>query len=118
MAGAPRTRGGRSALPAGAPAVQSPVAVQSLAADISESVDILDIPVKKATRTARRPSKQVTDQLLDSVLDSLPEPKLPGQGRARSRRVTTAGGPGGQAILTKTGTATSASAPSQLPPGE
>ncbi|WP_420898054.1 Rne/Rng family ribonuclease [Cryobacterium lyxosi] len=118
MAGAPRTRGGRSALPAGAPAVQSPVAVQSLAADISESVDILDIPVKKATRTARRPSKQVTDQLLDSVLDSLPEPKLPGQGRARSRRVTTAGGPGGQAILTKTGTVTSASAPSQLPPGE
>ncbi|WP_370449021.1 Rne/Rng family ribonuclease [Cryobacterium sp. Hb1] len=118
MAGAPRTRGGRSALPAGAPAVQSPVAVQSLVADISESVDILDIPVKKATRTARRPSKQVTDQLLDSVLDSLPEPKLPGQGRARSRRVTTAGGSGGQAILSKTGTATSASAPSQLPPGD
>ncbi|WP_233197946.1 Rne/Rng family ribonuclease [Cryobacterium sp. Y57] len=127
-AGAPRTRGGRSALPAGAPAVQSPVQspvavpslvdVQSLAADIAESVDILDIPVKKASRTAGRPSKQVTDQLLDSVLDSLPEPKLPGQGRARSRRVTTAGGSGGQAILTKTGTATSASAPSQLPPGE
>ncbi|TFD62953.1 Rne/Rng family ribonuclease [Cryobacterium suzukii] len=111
-AAAPRTRGGRSALPAGAPAVQSPVT------GTSESVDILDIPVKKSTRTARRPSKQVTDQLLDSVLDSLPEPKLPGQGRARSRRVTTAGGSGGQTILTATGTATSASTPSRPPHGE
>jgi ribonuclease E len=37
-------------------------------------------------------SKQVTEQLLDSVLEALPEPKQPGQGRARSRRVTTAGG--------------------------
>ncbi|WP_240607462.1 Rne/Rng family ribonuclease [Cryobacterium aureum] len=109
---APRTRGGRSTLAAGAPAVQAP------ANDTSESVDILDIPVKKSTRTARRPSKQVTDQLLDSVLDSLPEPKLPGQGRARSRRVTTAGGSTGQAILTATGTATSASAPSQPPHGD
>ena len=42
--------------------------------------------------TGRRVSKQVTDQLLDSVLEALPEPKQPGQGRARSRRVTTAGG--------------------------
>jgi ribonuclease E len=29
-------------------------------------------------------------QLLDSVLDALPEPKQPGQGRTRSRRVSTA----------------------------
>ena len=81
----------------------------------AESVDILDFPVKKVERAIRRPSKEVTDQLLDSVLDSLPEPKLPGQGRARSRRVTTAGGSTGQAIVTATGTATSASAPSQPP---
>ncbi|TFD65894.1 ribonuclease E/G [Cryobacterium sp. Hh38] len=112
---APRTRGGRSNLAAGAPAVQSPAPEQS------ESVEILDIPVQKSTRNTRRPSKQVTDQLLDSVLDSLPEPKLPGQGRARSRRVTTAGGAAGQAILTATGTvpvASAASATSQPPHGE
>ncbi|WP_241988475.1 Rne/Rng family ribonuclease [Cryobacterium sp. TMT1-3] len=113
---APRTRGGRSTLAAGAPTVASP-AVQAPAAEQSESVDILDIPVKKSTRTARRPSKQVTDQLLDSVLDSLPEPKLPGQGRARSRRVTTAGGSTGQAMLTATGTTTATSAPGQPPHG-
>jgi ribonuclease E len=59
----------------------------------SDGVEILDIPVKKSPRNRRPVSKQVTDQLLDSVLDSLPEPKQPGQGRSRSRRVTTAGGP-------------------------
>ena len=107
---APRTRHGRSNLAAGAPAVQTPAPEQS------ESVDILDIPVKKSTRNTRRPSKQVTEQLLDSVLDSLPEPKLPGQGRGRSRRVTTAGGSTGQAILTATGAAASASVTSASQP--
>ncbi|WP_161489625.1 hypothetical protein [Rathayibacter tanaceti] len=33
---------------------------------------------------------EVAEHLLDSVLDALPEPKQPGQGRAKSRRVTTA----------------------------
>lgn len=60
--------------------------------DEAESVAILDIPVRKSSRGKRTVSKQVTDQLLDSVLDALPEPKQPGQGRSRSRRVTTAGG--------------------------
>jgi ribonuclease E len=58
----------------------------------SDGVEILDIPVTKSARNRRPVSKQVTDQLLDSVLDALPEPKQPGQGRSRSRRVTTAGG--------------------------
>nr|WP_231556349.1 Rne/Rng family ribonuclease [Cryobacterium sp. MLB-32] len=70
------------------------VAAPEVAADDSdtESVAILDIPIKKSSRNNRRASKQITDQLLDSVLESLPEPKQPGQGRSRSRRVTTAGG--------------------------
>jgi ribonuclease E len=104
-----------SAAPVIEPAPDVPA--QAPATEHSESVDILDIPVRKSTRTARRPSKQATDHLLDSVLDSLPEPKLPGQGRARSRRVTTAGGSTGQAIVTATGAATAASAPSQPPHG-
>jgi ribonuclease E len=48
--------------------------------------------VTQSPRSRRTVSKQVTDRLLDSVLESLPEPKQPGQGRARSRRVTTVGG--------------------------
>jgi ribonuclease E len=58
----------------------------------AESVAILDIPVRRSTQGKRPVSKQVTEQLLDSVLEALPEPKQPGQGRSRSRRVTTAGG--------------------------
>ncbi|MGO4105684.1 Rne/Rng family ribonuclease [Leifsonia sp. YAF41] len=75
--------------PASAPAQAAAVA-ESLE---TESVEILDIPVRKSQRGKRTVSKQVTDQLLDSVLDALPEPKQPGQGRSRSRRVSTAGGP-------------------------
>jgi ribonuclease E len=69
-----------------------------------DGVEILDIPLKKSARSRRPVSKQVTDQLLDSVLDSLPEPKQPGQGRSRSRRVTTAGGStaGAQPIVSPT----------------
>jgi len=74
------------------------------AAEATDGVAILDIPVKKSQRNRRPVSKQVTDQLLDSVLESLPEPKQPGQGRSRSRRVTTAGGPtaGAQPIVAPT----------------
>ncbi len=86
-----------TAAPVEAPVVDAaPVDVAPVepvpAGDRSESLAIFDIPVTKSPRTRRTVSKQVTDQLLDSVLESLPEPKQPGQGRARSRRVTTAGG--------------------------
>jgi ribonuclease E len=50
---------------------------------------ILDIPVAKTTRVPRVTPPEAS-QLLDSVLDALPEPKQPGQGRTRSRRVSTA----------------------------
>ncbi|TFB58838.1 Rne/Rng family ribonuclease [Cryobacterium sp. Hz7] len=77
--------------------VEAPAAHEAAAPDDDEPVAILDIPVKKSSRSRRTVSKQVTDQLLDSVLDALPEPKQPGQGRSRSRRVTTAGGSTGSA---------------------
>jgi ribonuclease E len=76
------------------PAAQLPVQVPEVTdTRAPEGVAILDIPVQKSPRSRRPVSKQETDQLLDSVLDALPEPKQPGQGRSRSRRVTTAGGP-------------------------
>jgi ribonuclease E len=53
----------------------------------------IDIPIERIERET--PPKRVEPaeaaQLLDSVLEALPAPKQPGQGRGRSRRVTTAG---------------------------
>jgi ribonuclease E len=55
-------------------------------------VEILDIPVVKSSRGARKPRTADADVILDSVLGALPEPKQPGQGRARtSRRASSAG---------------------------
>ena len=53
-------------------------------------VAIFDIPLAKAARAPRKVSRQDAEQLLGSVLDALPEPKQPGTGRSRSRRVSTA----------------------------
>ncbi|WP_223690370.1 Rne/Rng family ribonuclease [Leifsonia poae] len=58
-------------------------------------VTLLDIPVVSAAPPARRPTSKDAELLLDSVLDALPQPKQPGQGRNRSRRVSTAAIAGG-----------------------
>jgi len=55
-----------------------------------EPVQILDIPVASTRTAPRRVSSADAEQLLGSVLDALPQPKEPGQGRSRSRRVSTA----------------------------
>ncbi len=61
-------------------------------ADTETPVAILDIPVQKQQRQARKISTHDAEQILDSVLDALPEPKQPGQGRSRvSRRAGSAG---------------------------
>ena len=65
---------------------------QASVAAAEAAVEILDIPVKKTARAPRTISPRDAEQILDSVLDALPEPKQPGQGRARtSRRVSSAG---------------------------
>jgi ribonuclease E len=72
----------------------APVAVveQASVAAAEAAVAILDIPVEKKQRAPRRISTHDAEQILDSVLDALPEPKQPGQGRARtSRRASSAG---------------------------
>ncbi|HWU46619.1 MAG TPA: Rne/Rng family ribonuclease [Humibacter sp.] len=54
-------------------------------------VAILDIPVASVAPAQKpRIDTREAEQLLDSVLEALPAPKQPGQGRGRSRRVTTA----------------------------
>ncbi|RUQ97183.1 Rne/Rng family ribonuclease [Labedella endophytica] len=54
------------------------------------TVAILDIPIAPAGAAGQRVDKRAAEDLLGSVLDALPEPKRPGQGRGRSRRVSTA----------------------------
>ncbi|TAM70139.1 MAG: ribonuclease E/G [Microbacteriaceae bacterium] len=60
-----------------------------------EPVAILDIPVTVATTSTPRLASKEAEHLLETVLEALPEPKQPGQGRNRRRRVTTASLTGG-----------------------
>ena len=56
-----------------------------------EVVEILDIPVVKSGRGRKpRVSAENAEVFLENVLEALPEPKAAGQGRGRSRRVSTA----------------------------
>ncbi|MFF1573858.1 Rne/Rng family ribonuclease [Leifsonia sp. NPDC058292] len=77
---------------------ESPDASGSQASDAAPAADapvtLLDIPVAAAP-AVRRPKAKDADELLGSVLDALPQPKQPGQGRGRSRRVSTAAIAGG-----------------------
>jgi len=61
----------------------------------AEPVAILDIPLTKAANSRPRVKSKDAEELLEHVLEALPEPKQPGQGRNRNRRVTTAGLTGG-----------------------
>ena len=87
----PAAESTEAAVVQGADVAQGQVESASIAA-AEAAIAILDIPVKKGTRTARRISTHDAEQILDSVLDALPEPKQPGQGRARtSRRASSQG---------------------------
>ncbi|SFR77329.1 ribonuclease E [Agromyces sp. CF514] len=93
-----------------APAAQSAPAVEASAADASPSAAeptpavaaIFDLPVVSAPRTRPEPAAG-TAELLDSVLDALPAPKKAGEGRSRSRRVSTAAlsPAGGAPVITR-----------------
>lgn len=93
-----------------APAASEPVAapaaapVEAPAAPAAPEVaPILDLPVPPVSR--KRPARVAeTEVLLDSVLDALPAPKKAGEGRTRSRRVSTAAlstTAGGQPVITR-----------------
>ena len=76
-------QGAAESTPAPAAAEAAPAAEPAL------PLQLLDLPVPQVERTppARVPEAEV---LLDSVLDALPAPKKAGEGRSRSRRVSTA----------------------------
>jgi ribonuclease E len=66
-----------------------PVAEADPAPPASEPAPlILDLPVEHR-EPASRPPKRQAEGLLDAVLEALPAPKAAGQGRRRSRRVST-----------------------------
>ncbi|RFA15879.1 ribonuclease E/G [Subtercola boreus] len=56
--------------------------------DAALELPIIDLP--SPPRAPQRAKREDAARLLDSVLEALPEPKQPGQGRSRSRRVSTA----------------------------
>ncbi|WP_084003411.1 Rne/Rng family ribonuclease [Agromyces aureus] len=71
-------------------------------AEPTPAVAILDLPAVAAPRTRAEPAA-ATAELLDSVLDALPAPKKAGEGRSRSRRVSTAAlsPAGGAPVITR-----------------
>ncbi|HEY9423800.1 MAG TPA: Rne/Rng family ribonuclease, partial [Microterricola sp.] len=75
----------------------------------AEQIAILDIPVEVAPRQARAVNTKAAEELLGSVLEALPQPKQPGQGRSRSRRVSTAALSTTPVMPIVTGTASSSS---------
>ncbi|CAN7295340.1 Rne/Rng family ribonuclease [Microbacterium sp. LjRoot45] len=83
------TEGAKSALAQIAASTIHPVdVVPAVELESAETQPPAERPKKARKKRAESP-KTEKDMLLDSVLNALPEPKAPGQGRAR-RRVTTA----------------------------
>ena len=79
----------RSTAPVEAPAAEASNPPREAAPERqAEPARILDLPI--VANKVERPARRNADDLLGSVLDALPEPKQPGQGRSKSRRVTTA----------------------------
>ena len=78
-------------------AVAEPSASAPAAAEPAVEVPVIDLPAPAVDRKrpARVPEAEV---LLDSVLDALPAPKKAGEGRSRSRRVSTGALSAGGAI--------------------
>lgn len=77
---------------AGEPVERAAAAAESQAEPAPEAaaaVPVIELPEAPVRRERTAPAVDA-EQLLDSVLDALPAPKKAGEGRARSRRVSTA----------------------------
>ena len=75
------------------PAAVVPLPPAAPDAPVQESAPaaVIDLPVlpPEPAQPRAKPTKDEAEDLLGSVLDALPEPKAAGQGRRRSRRVST-----------------------------
>ncbi|RUQ85928.1 Rne/Rng family ribonuclease [Labedella gwakjiensis] len=87
---APRTREPRKGRRGGRASSDSVLGPVETREPSGSPLAILDIPIAPAGSSSQRVDKRAAEDLLGSVLDALPEPKRPGRGRGRSRRVTTA----------------------------
>ncbi|QEO15943.1 Rne/Rng family ribonuclease [Agromyces intestinalis] len=75
--------------PDAVPAAEAPAReFDSDAAQAAPAVPVLDLPDTPVRRERPKPAVD-PDELLGSVLDALPAPKAQGEGRSRSRRVST-----------------------------
>ena len=94
--GSTAPRAGRNRRKRSEPAAQETIEAPAAAGtDDQPLVPLIDLPEPAAAPTSRRAPSKEAELLLDSVLDALPQPKQPGQGRGRSRRVSTAAISGG-----------------------
>ncbi|WP_375384641.1 Rne/Rng family ribonuclease [uncultured Microbacterium sp.] len=99
------TEGVKSALAQIAASTIHPQQDEAPVTDAPEIVvpDEAERPKKaRKKRPSQSPARTEKEQLLDTVLNALPEPKAPGQGRSRSRRVTTAALSGTPVVHTPT----------------
>lgn len=89
---APKQAVAEAAAPAAEPKAKAParrrVSSSATVTPTENTVAILDIPLNAAPKREPRQVAPDAESLLDSVLQALPEPKQPGQGRSRSRRVS------------------------------
>ncbi|RPE79207.1 ribonuclease E [Curtobacterium sp. PhB137] len=89
---APKQAVAEAAAPAAEPKAKAParrrVSSSATVTPTDNTVAILDIPLNAAPKREPRQVAPDAESLLDSVLQALPEPKQPGQGRSRSRRVS------------------------------
>lgn len=84
-------------------APEAPVAVEPPAREAAPPVPIVELPPVIPAERKRPVRVEDAEVLLDSMLDALPAPKKAGEGRARSRRVSTAAlsPAGGPPVITR-----------------
>ncbi|HEY8319085.1 MAG TPA: Rne/Rng family ribonuclease [Amnibacterium sp.] len=89
----PPERPAASEQPAAPAAEPQPAAeqapVQEAPAAAQPAAPLIELPEPHVEAQSHRVPKEVAVDLLDSVLEALPAPKQPGEGRRRSRRVST-----------------------------
>lgn len=84
-------------------APEAPVAVEPAAREAAPAAPIVELPPEIPAERKRPVRVEDAEVLLDSMLDALPAPKKAGEGRARSRRVSTAAlsPAGGPPVITR-----------------